>query len=138
MFDYNFFNYPVYYQQQNGYLVFHCPDLHIIVTTTLPYKARFDSKYSTKLVKTMLKMELKIRERVTNMKKSRIKLPSPSSIKNIIRETKVKKLTAPQVAAILNKSVNTVRRWADEGRIPCEISDGGTRYFYEKDLVDFI
>jgi hypothetical protein len=137
-FDYSFFNYPVYYQQQNGYLVFHCPDLHIIVTTTLPYKDRFDSKYSTKLVKTMLKMEVKIRERVKNMKKARIKLPTPSSIKNTIKDTKVKKLTAPQVAQILDKSVNTVRRWADEGRIPCEVSEGGTRYFLEKDLVDFI
>lgn len=137
-YDYSFFNYPVFYQQQNGYLVFHCPDLNIIVTTTLPYHNSFDSRYSSKLVKTMLKMEIKIRERVKNMKKARIKLPKPASIKSTLKDTKIKKLTAPQVAVILNKSANTVRRWADEGRIPCETSKGGTRYFYEKDLVDFI
>ena len=83
-------------------------------------------------------MELKIRERVKNMKKARIKLPKPSSIKSTLKETMVKKLTAPQVAKVLNKSVNTIRRWADQGRIPCKVSDGGTRYFLEKDLVDFI
>jgi len=136
--DYTFFKYPVYYQQQNGYLVFHCPDLHLMVTTDLPIKRMFNSEYAHKLAKTMLEMESKVRDRVKSMKSSRIKVPQPSRVKNIIDTSKIKRLTAPQVAKLIGKSADTVRRMADRGSLPCHKSKAGTRYFLEKDIVEYI
>ncbi len=138
--DYDMFRYPVFYQQQNGYLVFACPDLNISVATELPFKKRFDTKYAVKLSKAMLKVEIKIRERLLNMKKAGMKQPSPSKTKDVLSDKKIKRLTAPQIAKRSNGkySVNTIRRMMDSGLIPCTRSNGKTRYALEKDLPDFI
>jgi len=136
--DYNFFKYPVWYQQQNGYLVLACPDLNIAVSTDLPFRGEISAEYGMKLYKAMMKIEIKIREKVLALKNSNMKLPSPSKTKKVLTDTKIKKLTAPVVAQMTGKSVNTIRRMADRGDLPCSTTDGGTRYFQEKDILDFI
>jgi hypothetical protein len=136
--DYKFFQYPVWYQQQNGYLVLACPDLNIAVSTDLPTKKKVDVEYGMKLFKAMMKMEVKIRERVLALKSSNMKLPSPSKTKKVLTDTKIKKLTAPTVAKMIGKSADTIRRMADRGELPCSKTPGGTRYFLEKDILDFI
>ncbi|AVR56175.1 helix-turn-helix DNA binding domain protein [Microbacterium phage BonaeVitae] len=43
--------------------------------------------------------------------------------------TKSRKLTAGQVAELFGVRVETVRRWADAGRLPCTRTLGGDRRF---------
>ncbi len=136
--DYSFFNYPVFYQQQNGYLVFICHDLNLSLVTDLPFKNRFNSKYAVKLAAAMVKMEMKIKDRISFLKNNNKKIPKVSRIKEVTDSKKVKKLTAPQVADLMGISKDKVRRRADAGELPCFRSKGGTRYFLEKDILDFI
>jgi excisionase family DNA binding protein len=136
--DYSFFNYPVFYQQQNGFLVFICHDLNLSLVTELPFRGRFNSKYAVKLASAMVKMEMKIKERVAFLKRNNKKIPKVSRIKDVTDSKKIKKLTAPQVADLLGVSKDTVRRRADSGQLPCFKTKGGTRYFLEKDILDFI
>ena len=136
--DYSFFNYPVFYQQQNGYLVFICHDLNLSLVTDLPFRGRFNSKYAVKLSSAMVKMEIKIKDRINFLSRNNKKIPKVSRIKEVTDSKKIKRLTAPQVAELLGISKDTVRRRADSGQIPCFKSKGGTRYFFEKDILDFI
>lgn len=136
--DYSFFSYPVFYQQQNGYLIFICHDLNLSLVTDLPFRGRFNSKYAVKLASAMVKMEIKIKDRIAFLRRNNKKVPKVSRLKDVTDSKKKKKLTAPQVAELLGISKDTVRRKADSGELPCIKSKGGTRYFFEKDILDFI
>jgi excisionase family DNA binding protein len=136
--DLSFFKYPVFYQQQNGYLVFICHDLNISLATDLPVRGKFNSKYALKLSSAIIKMEIKIQDRINFLNRNNKKIPKISRIKEVTDHKKTKKITVPQLANLIGVSVNTVRRRADSGQIPCLRSKGGTRYFYEKDILDFI
>lgn len=136
--DYSYFNYPVIYQQQNGYLVFICPNLNLSLATDLPFRDKFNSKYAVKLASAMVKMEIKIKDRIAFLKRNNKKIPKVSRIKDVTDSKKIKKLTAPQVAELMGVSKDTIRRRADSGELPCFKSKGGTRYFLEKDILDYI
>jgi len=46
-------------------------------------------------------------------------------------------LSTQEVAALLNVTETTIKRWADEGNIPCTKTLGGHRKFAMKDIVAF-
>jgi hypothetical protein len=128
----------VFYQQQNGYLILSAPDLHITIVTDIPFTSKNNTKDLLKLARVIGRMEIKIQEKITTIKKSKIKLPTPSKIKSVISDKKNQKLTAPQVALIMGRSANTIRRMADRGELPGFKSPKGTRYFYEKDILPYL
>lgn len=46
-------------------------------------------------------------------------------------------LSTQEVASLINVTETTIKRWADEGKIPCHKTLGGHRKFLMKDIVDF-
>jgi excisionase family DNA binding protein len=46
-------------------------------------------------------------------------------------------LSTQEVSALLNVTETTVKRWADEGKIPCSKTLGGHRKFSIRDIVQF-
>jgi excisionase family DNA binding protein len=46
-------------------------------------------------------------------------------------------LSTQEVAGLINVTETTVKRWADEGKIPCHKTLGGHRKFMLKDIVQF-
>ena len=46
-------------------------------------------------------------------------------------------LSTHEVAGLINVTVTTVKRWADEGKIPCHKTLGGHRKFLMKEIVQF-
>jgi excisionase family DNA binding protein len=46
-------------------------------------------------------------------------------------------LSTQEVAGLINVTETTVKRWADEGKIPCHKTLGGHRKFLLKDIVQF-
>jgi len=46
-------------------------------------------------------------------------------------------LSTQEVAALLNVTETTVKRWADEGRIPCSRTIGGHRKFILSNIIEF-
>ena len=46
-------------------------------------------------------------------------------------------LSTQEVAGLINVTETTVKRWADEGKIPCHKTLGGHRKFLMKDIVRF-
>lgn len=47
-------------------------------------------------------------------------------------------LSIGEAAALLSVHVTTLRRWADDGQIPCTITPGGHRRFSSRDITQFI
>jgi excisionase family DNA binding protein len=133
------FSYPVYYQRQNGYLYFVCDGLNIRIGTELPFqnKENFE-KDLIRISKVIGQMELKIQKKQKSFEDSNVKLPKPRKVKQVLTDEKIKKITAPQLAKLMGVSADTVRRRADKGEIPAYLSEKGTRYFLEKDILPFL
>lgn len=107
--------------------------------TDLPFSKKGSSQDDLlRLAKAIGQMEVKIQKRLKEYESSKVKLPKPSKIKQVLSDEKIKKITAPQLAKLLGVSADTVRRRADKGEIPAYLSEKGTRYFLEKDILPFL
>lgn len=127
-------DYPIVIKRHEGYLTFSLPDFNHFSILELPKGAKMDSKYLLKVAAQVVKLWAKSKERIDTFTEVSKKAPSPSLASKSLSSEKYKKLTVPQVAQLLQKSENTIRRMADRGDIPCYKSRGGTRYFLEKDI----
>jgi excisionase family DNA binding protein len=58
-------------------------------------------------------------------------------VQNVHIESMTKLLTSTKAAALLRVSVSTVKRWADDGTLPSELTRGGHRRFTRADLDRF-
>jgi len=46
-------------------------------------------------------------------------------------------LSTYEVASMVSVTETTVKRWADEGKLPCAKTFGGHRKFKMKDIIEF-
>lgn len=128
-------SYPVTVKMHQGFITFSLTDFHHFSVIDAPPKGQPSKKHLLEIGVGVWKGWLKAQERLQTFDKVSKKAPSPSLASKVIESRKYKKLSVADVAKILNCSENTVRRKADRGEIPCEITDGGTRRFLEKDIL---
>lgn len=76
---------------------------------------------------------------ITPIPAAPIPAPTGMSLPRLTAPTARKKLTAGQVAELFGVRVETVRRWADEGKLRCTRTLGGDRRFdaeYVQQVLD--
>lgn len=131
-------DYPIVIKKVEDHLAICIPDLNIFLMESLPEKGRITPKYLLRIAKSIAKCWLSAQSRLSDYDNTKIKPPSDSLIKKVLRTDRFKRLTAPQVAMMTGLSPDTIRRKADRGEIPCEVTEGGTRYFKETDILPFV
>ncbi|MCB0422190.1 MAG: helix-turn-helix domain-containing protein [Bdellovibrionales bacterium] len=130
-------DYPIVIKKVEDHLAICVPDLNIFFIEPLPDRGKITPKYLMTIAKAVAKCWLSTQSKLSDYQNTNLKPPSGSMIKKILKSDRYKRLTAPQVAALTGLSTDTIRRKADKGEIPCEVSEGGTRYFREKDVLPY-
>lgn len=131
---YHPFEYPVVIKAYEGKMTFSIPDFQYFKVIDLP-KGQLTPEYLHLMATNLAKCWLKTQENLARFNEYEAKPPSPTFIKDLLKKRKYKRLGISEVAALLKKSVCTVRRMADRGEIKCRKTDKGTRYFLERDIL---
>lgn len=128
--------YAVVIKLYEGHLTFSCPDFHYFHVIDMP-KGPMDAKYLQQIAANVGKCWLKTQDRLSQLSELEVKAPSPTLIKDLLKKSKYKRLGVREVAGLLGKSQQTVRRLADRGDLKCSKTENGTRYFRETDVLKF-
>ena len=128
--------YAVVIKLYEGHLTFSCPDFHYFHVIDMP-KGQLDAKYLHQVAANVGRCWLKTQERLSQLKELEAKAPSPTLIKDLLKKSKYKRLGVREVAGLLGKSQQTIRRLADKGDLKCKKTVKGTRYFRETDVLKF-
>lgn len=134
---YHPFEYPVVIKAYEGKMTFSIPDIHYFKVIDLP-KGQLTPEYLHLMAKNLAQCWLKTQENLARLNEYEVKPPSPTYIKDLLKKRKYKRLGISAVAALLKKSVCTVRRMADRGELKCRKTEKGTRYFLERDILKFL
>lgn len=128
--------YAVIVKLYEGHLTFSCPDFHYFHVIDMP-KGQLDTKYLQQVAANVGRCWLKTQERLSQLRELEVKAPSPTLIKDLLKKSKYKRMGVQDVARLLGKSEQTVRRLADRGELKCKKTEKGTRYFKEVDVLKF-
>jgi hypothetical protein len=128
--------YAVVIKLYEGHLTFSCPDFHYFHVIDMP-KGQLDSKYLQTVAANVGKCWVKTQERLSQLNEYNVKAPLPTLIKELLKKSKYKRLGVTEVARLLERSEQTIRRLADKGYLKCKKTAKGTRYFREVDILKF-
>lgn len=124
---YSLFKYPIWTQQQNGSVVISTqPDLGVMsIAIPLPKSTseRDLISFRKEYFNAILKLQVKINEKIRDFSNSTLPLPKPMKVKVTLELRKEKKLTPSAIRKTLLKnsdpknvpSVDTIRRMFDRG-----------------------
>lgn len=103
--------YPVTIRQVGGHLILSVKDLHITIAEEIPPGGRITPEFLKRTTAALAKAWVKSNERLKTLQEAGKAHPEPSNIRVATDEIKKQKpLTAPEVAKLLGRSENTVRR----------------------------
>jgi hypothetical protein len=131
---FNPLEFAVVVKAHGGYLTFSVPDFHYLKVIDMP-KGQMSPDYLREVTRAVAQCWLKTQENLARLNEYNVKHPSPTLIKDIFRKRQSKRIGVSRAAAILGCSEQTVRRKADSGKLKCQRTHKGTRYFLESEIL---